>query len=112
MSAFNILRAKIKCPNCNVEYTGYLQFKFGDTWLLEYNIGDKIKWGGNDIGRPGLAEVRVYGILEDNTCPNCRKNNPQEEYDIIVLKDVIDHINIIHDINDYLTDDANFKIIM
>jgi hypothetical protein len=50
MGAFNILIAEIACPHCNDTYEGQFQFKYGDTWQLTYNQGDKLKWGGNDQG--------------------------------------------------------------
>jgi hypothetical protein len=55
MGAFNILVIQIQCKVCQHLLKGNLQFKFGDTWQHQYLIGDKIKWGKNDIGKPGQA---------------------------------------------------------
>ena len=38
-----------------------IQFKFGDCWLFEYVMGDTLRWGGNDHGRPGIRHAAVYG---------------------------------------------------
>lgn len=111
MSAFNILTAELQCYNCKVFYNSRIQFKFGDTWQIEYKIGDKIKWGGNDIGRPGLKEVKVYGILESNNCPSCNYEILQNEYDIFIENDIIKKVELLSDINDYLIDEeGNYRI--
>lgn len=89
MSAFNILQTKACCSSCFNESSARIQFKFGDTWQLEYMIGDKIKWGGNDNGRPGFIRVKVYGIIESTKCPVCNKHCLPEEYDILIEHDVI-----------------------
>ena len=89
MSSFNVLIANIKCPNCENTYEGRVQFKYGDTWQLEYRIGDKLKWGGNEIGKPSAKKVKVYGILESDTCPVCAGENKNNEFDILVEDGVI-----------------------
>jgi hypothetical protein len=47
-----------------------IQFKYGDTWQHTYDVGDPLRWGGNDIGEPGQKHVVVDAIAED-PCPNC-----------------------------------------
>jgi len=110
MSAFNILNSEIKCSECTSTYIGKVQFKFGDTWQLEYKIGDRIKWGGNDIGKPGILKIKVYGVLEIDECPVCGKENLNNEFDINIENDIIIGINPIDDINDYFIDEGNYKI--
>jgi hypothetical protein len=69
MSAFNIVRARAECPNCHRSLEQGIQYKYGDTWQIEYVIGDQIRWGGNDIGLRRAKRVRVAGSGEK--CPSC-----------------------------------------
>lgn len=110
MSAYNMLKTKVRCSNCANIYNGLIQFKFGDTWQFEYNIGDKIKWGGNDIGKPGITEVKVYGILDSDECPACKKENTSTEYDIIIKSDIIVKVNPISDAKEYFIKEESYKI--
>jgi len=111
MGAFNILLTEISCSNCHTKYQGRIQFKFGSTWQNEYYIGDKVKWGGNDIGTPNISKVKVYGILEDEKCPNCKQKNENKEFDIIVEADKISKVKILKDTRDYLANEGNYKIL-
>jgi hypothetical protein len=52
MSSFNILITQVVCPNCGAKQQVRIQFKFGNTWQLQYKLGDKISWGGNDAHLP------------------------------------------------------------
>lgn len=110
MSAYNILNSEVKCSNCHKVYSGRIQFKFGDTWQIEYNINDKIKWGGNEIGTPGISEVKVYGILETDVCPLCGMENNENEYDVIIKKDFITGVTSIADMKDYFSEEENYKV--
>jgi hypothetical protein len=92
MGAFNTLVTDVQCSNCNNTYKGNIQFKYGDTWQFEYKLGDKLKWGGNDIGISGSPKVKVYGILHNDTCPICHQINLNEEFDIYVENDIITSI--------------------
>jgi hypothetical protein len=65
MSAYNIVRTSVSCPECGDTSRQAIQFKFGDTWMYEYSIGDTLRWGGNDIGRPRLGKVLVAGTSEE-----------------------------------------------
>ena len=67
MSAFNRLHAEVRCPNCGDSSKQLIQFKFGDVWQYDYQLGDILRWGGNAVGRPGLAKVLVSGAGEE--CP-------------------------------------------
>ncbi|MBI2193394.1 MAG: hypothetical protein HYU36_15575 [Planctomycetes bacterium] len=69
MSAFNTLRVKTVCPSCKTEVDIRLQFKYGDTWQHEYQLGDALEWGGNDIGKPGMKNVALDAVAE--SCPKC-----------------------------------------
>ena len=70
MSAFNELKAVVRCPNCYYLAEHVIQYKYGTTYQLEYELGDKIDWGGNQIGVPGLERVLVAGC-GPTSCPNC-----------------------------------------
>lgn len=85
MSAYNRLRVQARCPNCGKTSEQVIQFKFGDTWLHEYSLGDSLRWGGNDIGRPGLGRVSVSGSGEE--CPVC--HNRGEDFSVVIERDVI-----------------------
>jgi hypothetical protein len=41
-----------------------VQFKYGDTWQHKYELGDELRWGGNDVGRRTAGRVVVDGALE------------------------------------------------
>lgn len=85
MSAFNVLRASASCPSCGTLAPQEIQFKYGDTWQHTYNVGDTLRWGGNDVGQPGCRRVLVEGI--GGPCPSCGEQ--YLEYDITVEHDRI-----------------------
>lgn len=110
MGAYNTLITDIQCQDCHRFYKAKVQFKFGDTWQIEYKVGDKIAWGGNDIGKPGLPKVKAYGVVESTVCPYCDYSN-EEEYDINIEKDVIKNVTPLFNLQDYNYDeDGNFFV--
>ena len=64
MSAFNTVVVPWKDPATSEELELKVQFKYGDVWQYLYQIGDSLRWGGNDTGRPGAIRVVVDGCLE------------------------------------------------
>ncbi|MCW3467936.1 hypothetical protein [Chitinophaga nivalis] len=108
MGSFNTLIAEILCPDCGKKHDANIQFKFGDTWQFRYQIGETIKWGGNDIGSANLMEVKVYGIIESMICPHCNKENIAEEYDILVKEDILVKVSPIESIQDYLNGNGEY----
>jgi hypothetical protein len=64
MSAFNTVVVSHIDPETGQAIPLRIQFKFGDTWQHEYQVGDRIKWGGNDIGPQDAKYVVVDGALE------------------------------------------------
>jgi endogenous inhibitor of DNA gyrase (YacG/DUF329 family) len=70
MSAFNLVRASARCPQCKRLVEVRAQFKYGNTWQYEYHVGEKLRWGGNDVGEAGHKRVVVDAIAE-GPCPNC-----------------------------------------
>ncbi len=110
MGMFNTLFAEITCENCHHRQVEQIQFKFADTWLFEYRIGDRLQWGGNDKGRPGLSMVKVLGCLVAKCCTVCR--HPYHyDYDIIISHDIIKSINKATSIADYLAIEDDWCII-
>lgn len=113
MGLFNVLKANIKCINCKQNFAGQIQFKFGQTDHLFYEIGDKIKWGGYEIGFSGLAKVKVYGILESEfeQCTSCGYVNSNSEFDIVIKSDIITSVDPLLDIEIYnATDGGTYAI--
>jgi Immunity protein 44 len=84
---------------------------FGATRQLQYKIGDKIMWGFNEIGKPDLTKVKVYGVLGDDLCPICNNKNQNEEFDIYIEKDIITAINKIENSKEFFLNDGHYKII-
>ena len=84
MGFYNVLKIRTKCSNCNNEVLLNLQFYFGHTRMLEYNIGDKIAWGGNDRGQMNCKKVALLTFSEG--CPIC---NFEDNYLVYLEKDRI-----------------------
>jgi len=111
LGAFNILKVSLQCESCRHTYPANIQFKFGHTWQIEYEVGDRVKWGGNDIGFANTPYVKVYGIAESSVCPSCQKAN-NDEFDMIVKNDLIVGLETLEDINRYLsTRDGNYFVV-
>lgn len=89
MPAFNTVIASVEaaCPNCGLVARRVVQFTYGDVWQHAYAVGDRLRWGANDEGRPGRAKVAVAGYGED--CVRCGADDPVELYDILLEDDVI-----------------------
>jgi hypothetical protein len=87
-----------------------IQFYFGATRNLVYNIGDKVAWGYNEEGQPGIPSVKVYGVLQDEICPVCGKINENQDYDVFLEYDVIKKIEKMADIRDY-DNDHQYKVL-
>ena len=70
MGAYNtvVLPAEEQCPRCSSVVMRRVQFKYGDTRQHDFIVGQRIGWGGNDIGRKA-TRVKVLGYPEG--CPVC-----------------------------------------
>lgn len=92
MGAFNTLIAELHCPRCGQAFEDRVQFKYGDTWQFEYRLGDTLRWGGSDFGKPGAKKVVVDGCPE-NGCPECglgaTAQRPFWDLYVMVLDDVL-----------------------
>ena len=69
MSAFNRVLVGQPCPHCGAVVERAYQFKFGDTWQYDYRLGDRLRWGGNDRGTPGLSSAATECVPE--ACVRC-----------------------------------------
>jgi hypothetical protein len=69
MGAYNIVKSTGTCPSCGRGAEFNVQFKYGNVWQYEYHVGDPIKWGGNDRGKPGYKRVIIDAIAEE--CQTC-----------------------------------------
>lgn len=85
MGAFNTLVSDLACPNCSRRVRMRIQFKYGDTRQYEYEVGDEIRWGGNDIGEPGHKKVVVDGAGEP--CPACGSSG---NFEVVLCEDRIE----------------------
>ncbi len=108
MGTFNVLKIQNICSICSIRSEIRIQFSFGDTWQFEYEIGDTIRWGGYDIGKPNLPKVKVYGILETEKCFNCNSPYIIDEFDILVQFDVIMEVQKMANFSDYLVNDGDY----
>jgi hypothetical protein len=88
MSAFNRLALpnQERCPRCGSTITRWLQFKYGRTAQDDYKIGDRLRWGANDIGQAGHKRVLVNAYPE--ACPVCG-DVPKYRYELLVEDDKI-----------------------
>ncbi|RTQ48518.1 hypothetical protein EJV47_16230 [Hymenobacter gummosus] len=93
MGMFNTLHAPLLCPACHFICLGSFQFNFGMTWLLDYQLGDRLEWDGgrSDIGVPQLPKVKIYALLVNVTCPNCgaTRGEYEDEFDLYAENDVL-----------------------
>lgn len=91
MSAYNeVIRAEEEvCPRCGSKIQRPVQFKYGDTWQHRFLIGDRIGWGGNDVGEPGHELIVVVGYPGE--CPVCG-HVPSGTYDVLIRRDVIEEV--------------------
>lgn len=78
MGAYNTVSVKrlVPCRRCGDTGVIKLQFAYGDTQQYSYNMGDEIKWGGNDVGTLTSGEVLLLGTPE--YCPTCGIDIPEE----------------------------------
>jgi hypothetical protein len=102
MSAFNILNIFDRCPVCWVAGNFDVQFKYGNTWQFHYKIGDKLKWGGNDVGVDTERTVRVEAIT--GPCENCGADFI--ECDVYITNNGIERVDLIGLERSYTTEEG------
>lgn len=84
MGAFNTLLVRqVPCPKCGHKQDWRIQFKYGDCWQYECQLGETLAWGGNDNGKNVGGKVRTDGIAEEK----CRYCSVEEVEAFIYLED-------------------------
>ena len=88
MSSYNqlVMPDEEICPNCGSRIVRKVQFKYGEVWQHKYRMGEKIRWGANDIGKSGHSRVVVSAHPEP--CPACG-DVPDTRDEISIENDVI-----------------------
>ena len=76
MGIYNILKAKVECPNCRDKREQDIDLYFGyRNEMLEFKIGDEYVWRkGKEVqngGRPKDRNIDGEGYVE---CENCHKD--------------------------------------
>ena len=64
MGSFNVVTFEWTNPLTHERHTLRVQFKYGDTWQHEYEVGDMLKWDGNDLGVRSATHVVADGCLD------------------------------------------------
>ncbi len=92
MSAYNTLRAVVRCPRCSSEAEMEIEFKFGLLDFRDYRLGEQIDWGNRGLrspaSRPKDGNFCGDGYVE---CPVCGKDF---WVDICVQHDLIERVDV------------------
>jgi hypothetical protein len=72
MGVFNTLHATVACPGCKRRASRAIQFKFGDSRMREFKIGDVIGWDVNVRGRRWHGVTLTSGL---GACGVCEKDS-------------------------------------
>lgn len=88
MGAFNVVRVHWYNPLTNEVSDIDVQFKYGDTWQYEYEIGDVLKWGGNDIGQKNAKKAVVDGCLDALIAPP----GVPEDFEVYIVNGKIENV--------------------
>lgn len=107
MSAFNTVRGRVTCPSCETDVDVLAQFKYGEIWQHEYSIGDRLKWGTNQIGKPGAKRVIVDAVAE--TCPKCGYQDEWSLY-LVVENDILTALASASGKYDFIKESSNYII--
>jgi hypothetical protein len=113
MGLFNSIYEDLVGPSCGTTSKVEIQFRFGNTRLNAYQIGDTIKWSRSDVGQPHLSKVAALGTTH---CPNdkCRHGeypNPDWNVAVLIRDDVI--VSIDQEAQRYVFDsgDGDYAVI-
>jgi hypothetical protein len=109
VSAYNTVSATLKCPACGLDVTVPVQFKFGNTRQLHYEVGDILRWGGNDIGDRGKRRVVIDGVVAGR-CPKCMYDDEWNVY-VHVENDRIVRVESATGEFDFVTAGLNFIVL-
>lgn len=89
MGFFNVIKINTKCFNCKRMTLLTVQFKYGEDWMHNYNVGDSIIWGEKNVGQKTYKHVLVSAISEE--CPICGECS---DYIVEVKNNIIQKIYI------------------
>ncbi|WP_406693785.1 hypothetical protein V5E97_22380 [Singulisphaera sp. Ch08] len=108
MGAFNTVRSEQRCASCGQLSAFQIQYKYGELWQYEYQIGDSIAWSTkykrSDVGKSGRPQVVVEGIAEH--CPLCRAEGG--EFEVWFANDQIIEVRPLTDPEKFI--DNNFIV--
>ena len=88
MSAYNTVSAEIQLPGCKLKCDILVQFKYGECRQHNYRVGQKIAWGGNQVGKSGAKHVVVDGCLDGS----CHYDGIPEDYEVHIEDDHITRV--------------------
>jgi hypothetical protein len=109
MGLFNTLLTALPCPNCSDIIEKQIQFKYGDTRLNEYRIGDRLRWGSNNEGQPGYKKVKVWATGVH--CPICGYDPEWDEYEILIENDILISVTSLLNWDEYLAERKTYIVI-
>lgn len=89
MGFFNTIKINTECPKCRNNVLLTIQFKYGEDWMHNYSINDKIVWGQKNIGKMVRECVLVSGISEE--CPIC---NECSDFVVEIINNVIKRVYV------------------
>jgi len=106
MGTFNTVVSELICPSCELDVTLQAQFKYGDVWQHEYRIGDKLKWGANNIGQLG-ENVVVDGA--GDVCPRCQYD--MNDLEIWIIEGIIQKVVLSSGEFDFSSQEENYSVL-
>jgi hypothetical protein len=95
MGLYSVVRCRKVCHQCGTDVIFAIQFKYGNLYAHEYEVGDLIVWGRTQVGDPNEAKVAVQGI---GTCPACGN---ELDFDIVISSGVIRSVAVSQGAYDY-----------
>jgi hypothetical protein len=72
MGVYNTLLATVACPQCKRREPRLIQFKYGDSRMREFRIGQSVFWDVNVCGRPWSGVTLTSGI---GSCEHCEDDS-------------------------------------
>jgi hypothetical protein len=107
MGAFNTVVVPWKGPATSTKCELKVQFKYGDVWQHEYQVGDTLNWGGNDVGSREARRVVVDGVLEgEPSIPGV-----PEDFEVHIVNNKIDKVIPATGAYDFVHADDTFIIL-
>lgn len=105
---YNEIHIEAPCPTCYTIDKRVIQFKFGHTYHLVYQVGDRLAWDGNNVGLPSLGRVVVAGI--SGPCEACGVRF--QDYIVQVERDVIAGVQAADEGSSYITNGKPYKVLI